>query len=72
MDRAGLPAAHLCTMLNVSKGAGGNRLTPSRSVLYPTGDPELTPEEEYALREKLVRGALRAIGTDVDAPQIFE
>ena len=72
LDRAGVPAAHLCTMLNVSKGAGGNRIVPSRSVLYPTGDPDLSPEEEYGLRQKIVKAALRAIGTETSGPQIFE
>ena len=59
-------------MLNVSKDAGGNRLTPSRSVLYPTGDPELSSGEEYILRLAIVRNAIGAIKTEISEPRIFE
>ena len=72
LERAGIPVAHVCTMINVSKGMGGNRLVPSRSVLYPTGDPELTPDEEYRLRQRIVGNALEAVQADIREPQIFE
>jgi betaine reductase len=72
LERAGIPVAHICTMINVSKGMGGNRLVPSRSVLYPTGDPELTPAEEFKLRQKIVSYAMEAIQTAIQEPQIFE
>jgi glycine reductase len=47
-------------------------MVPSRSVLYPTGDPELSRDEEYSLRMRIVQTALRALQTDIDAPRIFE
>ena len=59
-------------MLNVSKGMGGNRLVPSRSVLHPTGDPELSPEEEYSLRLAIVRNAIHALGHEIHEPYVFE
>jgi glycine reductase len=72
IERAGIPVAHVCTMLNVSKSVGGNRIIPSRSVLHPTGDPELSPEEEYALRANLVKKAIQAVGTELSEARIFE
>jgi len=72
LEREDIPTAHICTMINVSKGMGGNRLVPSRSVLYPTGDPELLPEEEATLRRKIVANALEAIKTEIIEPVIFE
>jgi len=72
LERAGIPVAHVCTMVNVSKDIGGNRIVPSRSVLYPTGDPGLSPKDEVRLRERIVMNALEAIRTDIDAPQLFE
>jgi glycine reductase len=72
LDKAGIPTAHVCTMLNVSKGMGGNRLVPSRSVLHPTGDPELSPGEEYALRHKIVETALHALRAETTEQRVFE
>ena len=72
LERADVPTAHVCTMINVSKGMGGNRIVPSRSVLYPTGDPELNPDEEAALRRRIVANALEAIATDVEEAVVFE
>ena len=72
LERAGIPIAHVCTMVNVSKGMGGNRIVPSRSVLHPTGDPGLDFEGEKALRKKIVDCALDSIHADIDEAQIFE
>jgi len=72
LEREDIPTAHVCTMINVSKGMGGNRLVPSRSVLHPTGDPELSLEEEKALRRKIVANALEGIATEIAEPKIFE
>gem|GEM_PF-2600371 len=59
-------------MINVSKGMGGNRIVPSRSVLCPAGDPELTRAEEFSLRLTILRCALRAVGTDIGEARVFE
>jgi len=72
LERAGIPVAHICTMLNVSKGMGGNRIVPSRSVLYPTGDPELSADEEVELRQKIVRKAMVALQTELREARVFE
>jgi len=72
LERAGIPVAHVCTMLNVSKGMGGNRIVPSRSVLHPTGDPEMSAGEEYELRQKIVRKAMEAIRAEIQDSRIFE
>ncbi|HHV17514.1 MAG TPA: glycine/betaine/sarcosine/D-proline family reductase selenoprotein B [Thermoanaerobacterales bacterium] len=72
LESAGIPVAHICTMINVSKSMGGNRLVPSRSVLHPTGDPDLTLSEEFKLRQKIVSNALQAIQTEIKEPTVFE
>jgi glycine reductase len=59
-------------MINVAKEMGSNRLVPSRSVLYPTGDPDLSPPEEYELRKRIVRSALSAVQTQITAPTVIE
>lgn len=72
LERAGIPAAQICTMVNVAVGMGANRVVPSRSVLYPTGDPSLTPSEERELRLKLVKRALDAVQTDIKESMVME
>lgn len=51
---------------------GATRVVPSRSVLYPTGDPNINEEEEYKLREHLVRTALRIVGTEIKEPTVVD
>ena len=72
LERAGIATAHVCTMVNISQGIGGNRIVPSNSVLYPTGDPDLGSEDEIALRRKIVDCAMNAIRTDIEEAHIFE
>ena len=72
LEREGITTAHVCTMINVSKDIGGNRIVPSRSVLFPTGDPELTPEGEKEIRQKIINVALKSIRTEIDGPLVFD
>lgn len=72
LERAGIPVAHVCTMINVAKGMGSNRMVPSRSVLYPTGDPELSITEEFKLRQQIIKSALEAVQTEIVEPKIIE
>ncbi len=72
LERAGIPTAQICTMVNVALGIGSIRVVPSRSVLYPTGDPNLTPAEEHKLRLQLVKNALESVQTDLEQPLVFE
>jgi betaine reductase len=51
---------------------GAPRIVPTRGIPYPTGDPELAPEEERALRRRLLERALEALCTAVDGPTVFE
>ena len=72
LERVGIATAHVCTMVNVSKDMGGNRIVLSRSVLHPTGDPELPHDEEVELRKRIVDNALKSIYTEIEEARIFE
>jgi glycine reductase len=72
LERAGLPVAQVCTVINVALESGANRVVPSQSVLYPTGDPSLSSDAELALRQELVRQSLAAIRTQVSEPTVIE
>jgi glycine reductase len=45
---------------------------PTHGIPFPTGDPELAPEEERQLRRQLLERALEALGTPVEGPTVFE
>ena len=65
IERAGIPVVHMCTVT-------ANRIVPTIAIPHPLGNPALTPEEEYALRKKLVTRALEALTTEVEDQTIFE
>jgi glycine reductase complex component B subunit gamma len=45
---------------------------PTRGIPYPTGDPELAPEQERAWRRQLLERALHAVATPVREPTVFD
>ncbi len=45
---------------------------PTRGIPYPTGDPELSPEQERAWRRRLLERALHAVSTPVSEPTVFD
>ena len=72
LERAGLPTAHVCSIVPISKTVGANRIIPSVAIPHPLGDPEKSPEEEKAIRRGLVEKALGALETDISAQHVFE
>jgi glycine reductase len=45
---------------------------PTRGIPFPTGDPELGPEQERAWRRRLLERALHAVATPVTEPTVFD
>jgi len=72
IERAGLPVAHVCSIVTISQTVGANRIVPSVAIPHPLGDPELPPEAERALRRRLVERALRAVATPVAGQMLFD
>ena len=72
IERAGIPVVHMCTVTPISMTVGANRIVPTIAIPHPLGNPALSPEEEKALRRKLVETALRALSTEVTDQTIFE
>lgn len=62
----------MCTVTPISLTVGANRIIPTIAIPHPLGNPALDPEEEYALRYKLVGKALDALETEVDGQKVFE
>ncbi len=72
IDRVGIPVVHMCTVVPISLTIGANRIVPATAIPYPLGDPHLPPEEDKALRRKLVMKALEALQTEVTEQTVFE
>ena len=72
VERAGLPVVHMCTVTPISMTVGANRIVPTIAIPHPLGNPALEPEEEKALRRRLVERALKALETEVTDQTIFE
>ena len=72
IEATGIPVVHICTITPISLTVGANRIVPAGAIPHPLGDPNMTPEEEYKLRERLVERALKALETEVDDQTIFD
>ncbi len=71
IESTGLPVVHLCTIAPISLTVGANRIVPTVAIPHPLGNPALDPEEEKALRRKLVDEALVALETKIQDQTIF-
>ena len=72
IERAGIPVAHICTVVPISLTVGANRIVPAVAIPHPLGKPELAQKDEKALRRKIVEKALTALETEVDQQTVFE
>ncbi len=70
IEKYGIPIVHMATITTISESVGANRIVPTISIPYPTGNPDLG-EKEGDLRKKMVLKALEALQTEVTEPTIF-
>lgn len=63
---------HICTVVPISLTVGANRIVPAVAIPHPLGDPSLKPEEEKAVRRKILEKALEALGTEIREQTVFE
>ena len=71
-ERNGLPTAHVCSIVPISKTVGANRIVPSVAIPHPLGDPSMSREDECALRRRLVEAALAALETEISEQTVFD
>ena len=71
IERAGIPAVHICTIVPISRTVGANRIVPAIAIPHPLGDPSRSREEEKLLRRALVEKALKALETKIEGQTVF-
>jgi len=72
IDKAGIPVAHIATIIPISKTVGANRIIPAIAIPHPLGNPKGTAEEDRAARKKLLVKALKALQTPIEEQTIFD
>ena len=61
IEKAGIPAVHICTVTPISKTVGAVRISGAQAIPYPTGAPALPPEKEEARKREIVLNALELL-----------
>ena len=61
LERAGLPTAHVCSIVPISRTVGANRIVPAIAIPHPLGDPSRSAAEERGVRRRLLEKALAAL-----------
>lgn len=71
MERAGIPAALICTLTSIAASVGANRIVPALGIPHPLGDPSLSLEDEKRKRRSLVEKALETLVSPISEQTIF-
>jgi len=70
-ERQGIPTAFISTIVPLAESIGPNRIIPGKAITHPLGDPTLSRADEKALRRGLVKRALDALQTEIQAQTVF-
>jgi len=71
IERIGIPTVHVCTIVPISQTVGANRILPAVAIPHPTGNPLLSPNDEYVLRRQIVEKALQALSSKIQEQTVF-
>jgi len=71
IERAGIPVAHICSIITISQTVGANRIIPAVAIPHPLGNPRLPAEEEKEVRRNLLKKALAALQTPIEEQTVF-
>jgi glycine/betaine/sarcosine/D-proline reductase family selenoprotein B len=70
-DRSGIPTSQISPVTQVAVKVGSNRIIPGVGIMYPVGDPNLSPEEEKKLRLLLIEKAVNALQINLQEQKVF-
>ena len=71
LEKEGIPVAHITAMTMLSQQIGANRIVTGIKIPHPCGDPNLSPEDDKALRRAIINCALDILQKDVEGPTVF-
>ena len=71
IEREGVPVAFITAMPKMAEQVKANRIITGIKIPHPCGNPDLSEKDDQALRGEIVKCALQALQTDVEAPTIF-
>lgn len=72
IEESGIPVVHICTVVPISLTVGANRIVPAIAIPHPLGDPNLSKDDEYKVRKKIVEKALHALTVEITEQTVFE
>jgi glycine reductase len=70
-ERRGIPTVIISTIVPLAESIGANRIIPGKAIPHPLGDPSLSRAEEKEFRRGIVRRALAALETEIQAQTVF-
>ena len=70
-ERQGIPTVLISTIVPLAESIGANRIIPGKAIPHPLGDPALSRTEEKEFRRRMVRRALTALETEIEAQTVF-
>jgi len=70
-ERQGIPTVFISTIVPLAESIGPNRIIPGKAIPHPLGDPTLSRIEEKEFRRRMVRRALEALETEIQAQTVF-
>ena len=71
IERVGLPAVQICTIIPIALTVGANRIVPGIAIPHVTGNPQIRLEEELTLRKDILIQALKALTSKIMNQTVF-
>jgi glycine/betaine/sarcosine/D-proline reductase family selenoprotein B len=68
----GIPVGMISAIYTFALTTGANRVIRGARIEHVCGDPELSPDKDYAFGMRIVTTALRALTVAVPVPTLFD
>jgi glycine reductase len=65
IERVGVPAVLITTLLPTAKLVGANRVVQGIAVTSPVGNPRVSNKEEKAIRKKMLESAFELLASEM-------
>ena len=69
IERVGVPAVLITTLVPTAKLVGANRVVQGIAVTNPLGNPRVSNKEEKAIRKEMLESALELLASEISDQQ---